>query len=226
MHEGHRERLRKRFIENGLQGFEKHNMLELLLFYAIPRRDTNELAHRLINSFGSLSGVFNASFEELCRVEGIGENAAALIKLIPELSREYIADCGSAGTVITGADDACNYAGKQFIGATAEKLIMLCLNSAGKLINTETVADGSVTYVNVNMRRIVELAVKNNAVSVILAHNHPSGNIHPSGDDAMVTLMVRDALKMIDVALADHIICSSVGEAFSMASCADFKNYF
>lgn len=84
MHEGHRERLRKRFIENGLQGFEKHNMLELLLFYAIPRRDTNELAHRLINSFGSLSGVFNASFEELCRVEGIGENAAALIKLIPE----------------------------------------------------------------------------------------------------------------------------------------------
>lgn len=103
---------------------------------------------------------------------------------------------------------------------------MLCLNSAGKLINTETVADGSVTYVNVNMRRIVELAVKNNAVSVILAHNHPSGNIHPSGDDAMVTLMVRDALKMIDVALADHIICSSVGEAFSMASCAEFKNYF
>lgn len=226
MHDGHRERLKKRFLKDGLQSFEKHNILELLLFYAIPRRDTNELAHRLISTFGSLNGVFNASFEALCRVEGIGENAATLIKLIPELSREYISDCAQSGIIIDSTSAACDYVSKKFIGENIEKLIMLCLNSSGKLINTETVAKGSVTYVNANMRRIVELAVKNSASSVILSHNHPSGNVGPSGDDAMVTIMVRDALKMIDVQLLDHIICGIGGNSFSMASSKDFKDYF
>lgn len=226
MHDGHRDRLRKRFQKTGLETFEQHNMLELLLFYAIPRRDTNETAHILMDTFGSLSGVFNASFEDLCKVDGIGENAATLIKLIPELSREYVTDYARKGTVLDSDSAAADFVKQRFIGAKNEKLIMLCLNSAGKIINTETAADGNVTYINVNMRRIVELAVKNNAANIILAHNHPSGNVAPSGDDALVTVMVRDALKVIDVHLLDHIICSVDGETFSMAAHPEFCNYF
>lgn len=206
VHDGHRERMKSRFAEAGLDGFNDHNALEMLLFYAVPRKDTNELAHRLLKHFGSLAAVFEASHEELMRVDGIGENAATLIKLIPEISRRYLLTKSLPNKVIRRSEDAGAYFVAKFMYEVNEICYALLLNSSNGIIACKQISRGVVNATEVGIRMLVEAAIKNNAVSVIIAHNHPGALPLPSKEDEYCTRLVKKALELVDIKLLDHII--------------------
>ncbi|MCR5664624.1 MAG: DNA repair protein RadC [Oscillospiraceae bacterium] len=206
VHEGHRERLKERFSEYGLEPFNDLNALELLLFYAIPRRDTNELAHALLERFGTLDAVFEASERELTEVPGIGRSAAMLIRLIPQMNKRCEICRARDVTVIANARAAGRYLIPRFANEKDEKALLLCLNAQKELIECDELSRGVVNTVELNVRRVVETAIRCRASSVILAHNHPSGHLIPSGDDELITRRIRDALRLVDITLDDHLI--------------------
>lgn len=206
VHDGHRERLRDRFTDYGLDNFNDLNVLELLLFYAIPRRDTNTLAHALLDHFGSLDAVFDASVHELQAVPGIGPNAAALIHLVPQIARRCAMSRTRDLTSFPNSSAAAAYLVPRLGMEKAEKALMLCLNPQKQLICCTELANGVVDSVNLNIRLVVESALKTRASSVILAHNHPSGNPSPSRDDELLTRRVREALQLVEITLDDHLI--------------------
>ena len=208
IHDGHRERLRTNFLENSLDGFNEVNSLELLLFYAIPRIDTNVLAHRLLDRFGSLYRVFDASYHELMEVEGVGENTAALIKLIPEIMRKSRVSETSGIKVLSSPSAAAKYLVPRFLYQEVEILLLVCLDSCKRVIICTEISRGVVNSVDANVRRIVETALKYRACSVILAHNHPDGIALPSVEDDHITHLIGTALSSVGITLADHIIAA------------------
>ena len=205
-HEGHRHRLRRRFIENGLDSFDDHNVLELLLFYAMPRRDTNVIAHRLLNAFGSLPGVFDATPAALMSVEGVGESAAVLIHLVPEAARRYFIARSQTGEVPSDSAAAGRYLLPRFLTSREETMYLVCMDAKLKVLDCRELSRGSTTSVNVNVRKIVQLALSQNASAVLMAHNHPGGLAMPSHEDVNVTLRVRQVLAQVGVTLTDHIV--------------------
>ena len=224
VHEGHRERLKKRYLEQGLEGFNEVQMLELLLFYAIPRRDTNELAHRLLEHFGSLEAVFDASVRQLTAVEGIGQNAAILISLMAAIQKRRGTISVQDMKWIRTTSDAGKYLIPRLKYEKTEKVIMVCLDSYGKIISTVELGSGVVNEVDLNVRLIVETALKYRASSVILAHNHPDGIALPSYDDELATRKILSALKLVDITLKDHIIVA--GEDFLSFADSDYLRMF
>lgn len=209
MHKGHRERLKNRFIAEGLDNFEPHAILEMILFYSVPRRDTNPIAHRLLDYFGgSLIRVFDAPIEELCKVEGVGMNTATLIKLFPEVCRRYLMEMRETGDIIKTSKDAAKCFIPMFIGRTNEMVAIICIDAKGKILFCNTIFEGTVNAAAVSIRRFVEVAVRYAATDIIMAHNHPSGLAIPSEDDIVVTKKVADALKTVNINLLDHIIVS------------------
>ncbi len=227
VHEGHRERLRQRFLNEGLDGFQDHNVLELLLFYSIPMKDTNKEAHALIDTFGSLSAVFDADYEALCEVNGIGERTASLIKLVPSLFNKYETDKLNHSEVILNSSElAAKYAAPYFKGITEEKLYVMCLDSKCKLLSICLVSDGTVDESRVNTRKIIELAYKNKASNVILVHNHPSGVTAPSNSDINTTIGMVDLLEDVGLRLNDHIIIGHGDDFFSFRKSPRWKSIF
>ena len=224
IHDGHRERLRTNFLENSLDSFNEVNSLELLLFYAVPRRDTNELAHRLLDRFGSLYRVFDASYHELMEVEGVGENTAALIKLIPEIMRKSRVSETADIKVISSASAAGKYLVPRFLYQEIEILLLLCLDSCKRVIACAEIGRGVVNSVDANVRRIVETALKYRASSVILAHNHPGGVALPSVEDDATTGLVGKALSSVGITLADHIIVA--GEDYASYAASGMMNLY
>lgn len=206
LHEGHRQRLKNKFIEHGFQGFEQHNILELLLFYSIPRKDTNEIAHDLLNTFGSLEGVFNAKFEELIKVEGIKENSATLIKMIPSIAREYLTDSYRDQVVFDDAETIANFLINKYVGETNEIVYAMFLNNKYELLGVEKMHEGSVNSSFISIRKLIDSVLKYNSSLVIIAHNHPDGTICPSMDDIETTTRLIDALNMIDAKLLEHFV--------------------
>lgn len=205
-HNGHRERKKQQFREHGLDAFADHEVLELLLYYAIPRQDTNPIAHRLIEHFGSLDAVLSAPPEELEKVDGMGAHAATLLALLlPTIRRAYMT-ARKGGVALSSAERLGQYFCELFFGARDEAFYEVCLDAKGKLLRCYKVADGSVDMVNVNVRAIVENALRCQASAVALAHNHPSGVALPSSDDNATTLIIYDALRTVGIALVDHII--------------------
>ncbi len=209
IHAGHRARMRTRFMQHGLDSLDDHNVLELLLFYALPRRDTNLLAHRLINAFGSLAGVFDASVEALMTVEGIGETAAGLIRLIPETARRYLISKAEPMDALTDSAAAGRYLIPRFFNCQNETVYMVCLDAAMRILDCRQISQGSAGAAQVSTRQVVQNALRQNATFVILAHNHISGIAMPSQEDCRVTRQLRDALAMVEVGLADHIIVAT-----------------
>ena len=205
LHDGHRQRLSQRFLEEDLDNFEPHNVLELLLFYAIPRKDTNELAHVLIDTFGSLKGVFDAPYEELIKVTGIGPNTAALLKLVPSLTRTYYSS-DARSIILDTSEKSGEYFLPYYIGQTEEVVRLACLDAGGKVISNQILHRGSANAAEVNIRKIVNIALRNNAMGVILAHNHPGGLPLPSEEDVATTKSIREALMPMGILLMDHII--------------------
>ena len=206
VHDGHRERLRQSFLEHGLSSMNDINALELLLFYAVPRRDTNELAHLLLQHFGSLDGVFSASAEELCEVEGIGAYAASLLTLVPEIMKKSRLWNSREIRQIRSSDDAGEYLLPYFMNERDEVVYLLCLDSKRAVICCAEMGRGVVNSVDTSVRRIVEKALKVKACSVIIAHNHPDGLALPSREDDLFTKCLYNALETVGIRLEDHII--------------------
>ena len=206
VHDGHRARRKAQFREHGLDVFTDHGALELLLFYALPQRDVNPLAHHLLDHFGSLEGVFSAPPEELQKVEGVGEHAATLLTLILPLVRRAHMESAKSGVALCDSERLGQYFCGLFFGVRQEMFYEVCLDAKGKLLRCCKVADGSVDAVQVNMRCIVENALRCRASAVALSHNHPSGVALPSPDDNTTTLMAYDALRTVGIELIDHII--------------------
>ena len=205
-HSGHRQRLKDRFLREGLDNFEEHQVLELLLFYGIPQRDTNPIAHDLMERFGSLSRVLEASPEELMEVNYVGDNVATLFKLVTALGRYYQVNCAMREKILTTIDECGKYLTPFFFGRQQETVFLLCLDAKCKVLCCEKVGQGGVNSAGVPIRQIVETALKANATSAILAHNHPSGLALPSREDVQTTRRVAAALDAVEIELTDHII--------------------
>lgn len=215
MHTGHRERLKQRFLEEGLDNFTDVQALELLLFYGIVRQDTNPIAHNLIEHFGSLSRVLEASPAELKKVKGISEHTAILLNLIPQLGRYYQVD-GTQRMEILPTLDACGaYLVPRFFGRTRETVFLLCLDAKCKVLCCKEVGEGSVNAASISQRKVVETALAANATTVVLAHNHPSGIALPSDEDVQTTRRIAAALQAVEIQLADHIVVAE-GDYVSM----------
>ena len=206
IHKGHRDRLKKRFLEEGLDNFTDIQVLELLLFYVIPRRDTNPIAHALLNRFGSLTQVLEADVEELKKVEGIGQEAAVFLSLIPASGRYYMVDKAMQCKVLRTIDQCGEYLLPYFFGRKVETVFLLCLDAKCKVLCCKIVGEGSVNSAGISIRKIVETALGSNATSVVLAHNHPSGIAVPSLEDVQTTHRIAAALRAVEVHLADHIV--------------------
>ena len=211
-HDGHRARMKNRFLEHGLDNFDDHNVLELILFYALPRKDTNGIAHELINTFGSLKAVFEAPTDELMSVTGLGENAAILLKLIPQVSRRYMLSLRNEKTVIDSSKKAGEFLIPYFMYERDEVVYQICLDTRLQLLCCKEISRGEVNSAEISIRRIVELALSKNATSVIIAHNHPSGVASPSREDELTTARIKQALDSIGISLADHIVVG--GDSF------------
>ena len=206
IHDGHRQRLKDRFRQEGLDKFDEIQVLELLLFYAIPQRDTNPLAHRLLDHFGSLAQVLEAPAEELEKVSGVGANVATLLSLTTALARYYMVNRSNQTAILTSTEMCGDYLLPYFVGRRNETVFLLCLDAKCKVLGCKEVGEGSVNSASVPIRRIVEMALGMNATSVVLAHNHPSGLAIPSGEDVQTTRRLAMALDTVDITLADHIV--------------------
>lgn len=215
IHCGHRERIRNRLRREGLASFSEHEVLELLLTYAIPRQDVNPLAHELIARFGRLSNVLEADESELLRVPGMGANAALLITMMPQLMRYYQMNALGERPVITNVADSRAYCAPLFVGAHEEHIYMVCLNQKGHVLHLSLLQTGTIDEVPLYPRTVVETALRHNAHSVILAHNHPSGTAEASQADVDTTKSIALALQTIGIKLLDHLVFAG-GECYSM----------
>ena len=216
IHDGHRQRLKERFLREGLDHFSDVQVLELLLFYCIPRQDTNPIAHSLLERFGSLSQVLEAPAEELCKVPGIGQSAAVLVSMMLPISRFYQKNRTENVRILTSMDACGEYLVPYFHGRRNETVFLLCLDAKCKVLGCREMGEGSVNSAGVPIRRIVETALGLNATTAILAHNHPSGFALPSGEDIQTTHRVAAALSAVEITLADHIIVAD-GDYVSIA---------
>ena len=206
IHDGHRQRLIHRFRTHGLDTFEEHEVLELLLFFAIQRKDTNPIAHGLIRRFGSLSAVMDASEEELKTVDGIGEKAALLLRLAKPLCRRYLIARGQEIKILNNTDACVAYLRPQFFGAEEEHVYLVALDAKCRPICCREISEGNAVSADLPIQKAAKLALDTHAVSVVLAHNHPCGDVTASKEDYDVTVLFRKAMQTIGVLLADHII--------------------
>ena len=213
MHKDHRKHTKDRFLSEGLDSFEPHNVLELLLFYSIPQKDTNETAHMLINRFGSLSAVFDAPYDDLLTVPGISEHSATLIKLIPAISRRYAMEKNSKVTKLSSIEDIGKYLVARYLGVTEETVLLLLLDNKFGLIDCVKVHEGSVNSSAITMRKLIETALFKRASMVVLAHNHPSGVALHSSDDLFTTQQVKRAFDLVEIGMLAHIIVA--GDTFT-----------
>lgn len=215
-HAGHRERLRQRFLNEGLDHFDDHNILELLLFFCIPQKDTNELAHQLINQFGSFTQVFLADYEDLKAVKGMTANAAVLLKIIPQLFGRYLDRMQAPeDALLNSSEKIGNFLIPKFLGQTDEMVYLLCLNNACKLLKCEKISSGGLTQSSIDVRRLAEITFQCKAVNIVLAHNHPHGIARPSSQDIRVTEWLYGVLKPLGIELLDHFVVSG-GDYISM----------
>ena len=222
VHDGHRERLRNRYLAEGLDNFTEVQVLELLLFYCIPRRDTNELAHRLLDRFGSLSQVLDPRVEDLEQIDGIGHNAALFLSLVPAAGRYYSVNRANRCTILRNTTECGEYLLPFFEGRVQETVYMLCLDAKRKVLCCQMVGEGSVNSAGVPIRRVVEMALAANATTVVLAHNHPSGLATPSYEDIITTRRLAAALDAVEIVLADHVVVAD-GDFVSMVQSSYYR---
>ncbi|HPT78184.1 MAG TPA: DNA repair protein RadC [Candidatus Atribacteria bacterium] len=206
MHEGHRDRVKNRFLNEGLDNFDNHQVLELLLFYAIPQKDTNPLAHELIDRYGSLSGVLEADPRELQKLKGVGKNTAVLLSMIPQLCRRYLNDRWGSRPQLSSTRLAGEYVVPLFSGRLSEVFYAICLDSQNRVTYPALVHEGTIDTAPVYPREIVQAALRHQATGIILAHNHPGGSLNPSSADIEATKRIISACDTINVRVMDHII--------------------
>ena len=206
VHEGHRERMRRQMKTSGMDSLSDVQVLEVALYYAIARRDTNEIAHALLRRFGSLSGVLEAPRAELLKIDGVGESAADLLLLFIQMERRHLMDRAGRQTILDTTYKCAQYLMPRFIGEQEEVVYLLCLDAKCKALDCSLIHRGAVNMTAISVRKIVKAALDHNATSVVVAHNHPSGRARPSREDRATTLALKAALDAVDVVLVDHVI--------------------
>ena len=206
IHAQHRQRVKKRFLNEGLDHFEELHALELLLFYALPREDTNPIAHDLLDKFGSLRHVLEAPVEQLMTVHKIGEHGAILLSLVKGMAQKYMLSDDGSGAPLNTPEQCGEYLVNRFIGKRDEVVMLLCLDAKRAPLCCRIVSEGSVNAAEISTRKVVEAALAVNATSAILAHNHPSGIAVPSMPDIVTTRRMGAALAAVDITLEDHIV--------------------
>lgn len=223
IHTGHRQRLRQTFLEHGLDVMPDVNVLEFLLFYAYPRQDTNPIAHRLLDTFGSLNAVLSASYSDLTSVGRLPETAAALICLIPDISRRQQLSRLPLGSVLDTPSKYGDFLVPYFSGAQDECIYLLALDSKCKAIDCSKLSTGSVNCTALNIRSAVEYALRVKATSIVMAHNHTSGIAVPSQEDLATTRKLAHALATVGVLLVDHIIVADTDYTSMLESGLNFR---
>lgn len=206
LHKGHRQRVKERYLKEGLDNFADHQILELLLFYAIPMKDTNKLAHQMIKEYGSLALLLEAHPQEIAQRCGVTENVAILVSMIPPVSRRYSKGKWGDRPVLDSSQRAGEYASTLFTGKIYEVFYLICLDTQNRVIHAVQVHEGTINEAPVYPRIIVETALRHQAHNVILAHNHPGGSLKPSKADIDVTQRIKTALEPIDIKVIDHIV--------------------
>ena len=206
MHAGHRQRMKARFMENGLKGFSEHEIMELLLYYCLPKSDINGLAHRLVDRFGSVLQVLEAPVGELETISGVGPAVITYLTLLKQTHRYLNISRGRENERILSVEDYGSYLQDYFFGSCNETVYLLCMDAKGMVINCYQICEGSVTSANLPFRKVIDIAIRSNATTVVLAHNHPGGLALPSPEDVAVTNRLAKALYMADISLVDHVI--------------------
>lgn len=224
VHEGHRERMRNKYVNKGIEVFEQHEILEMLLFYAVPRKNTNDIAHRLLEACGSLSAVFDAPIDILMQ-QGLSYNAAVLLHMIPDLSRVYQSDKFDNEEKIITDENIGKKMVHLFAGKNEECVYAFFLDAKGKEKYSGIISKGDASSAPMFSKDIVSIAARCKAVTVIIAHNHPSGVAFPSRADLEATADIADALDTIGVHLADHIIVAD-RDYISLSSTPPFSRMF
>lgn len=221
IHQGHRKRVKEEFLARGLNGLPEHRILELLLFYAIPQGDVNPLAHRLVKQFGSLTGVFHATYEQLLEVGGIGPNAAVLLQLVPAVAARYLEESSSLDGQLVSTWQFFDLLRPLFFGQRNELAYLVCMDGKNKLITTKKLGEGVANAVQITARKVLEAALTCNATRVVLAHNHVSGVAVWSDADVRTTLRLRALLRETGIELIDHFIVAG-DDMISMAESGVF----
>lgn len=226
IHKDHRKKVREKFYECGLQGMAAHNIIELLLFFGIPFKDTNPMAHELVNRFGSLSAVLEAKRSDLMQVKGMTENAACLISMILPLYRKYSEDLVNRKKNFKDTDELVEFLRTLYIdNNNTERVFVLCFDANNYLITFRMLNEGDINSSSFDLRKLAALVLETNCQSVVVSHNHPHGVVLPSGDDINVTKSVVSLLSTLKVKLADHIIISD-SDYFSMSGTHRFCHLF
>jgi DNA repair protein RadC len=206
-HEGHRARLRSKYLMMGMDAFEPHEVLEMLLFQVIPRRDVNEVAHALMRRFGSFANVLFASEQELRQVPGVGAKTAAFLALLPIVFRYFHVSMRDEGVALHSTQAAAEYLMPRFQAARVETVMLLVLSAKGGVLHEERLASGTVSAAAVRVRMVVDAVLMYpRGAGVVLAHNHPSGIALPSPDDLNFTRRLETSLRELEIRLLDHII--------------------
>ena len=205
-HLGHRERLKARFERAGISGLQEYEVLELLLFYALPRRDVKPLAKALLKRFGSLKGVLDADRGALQATPGIGRHAAVLVGIVREVAALSLRQRAEEREQISSTKELIDYCLASMGGLKDEHFAVICLNARNRIIQVETVQEGIVNQAVVYPRKVLEKALAHKASAIILVHNHPSGHVRPSDADIRLTRVLQDAARVMDIALHDHLI--------------------
>lgn len=206
--DGHRKRLRDKFIKNGDSAFADYEILELLLTFAIHRRDVKPVAKSLLAKFKTLSGVVDADLNDLAALSGLGENSAVLIKLIRSMCVRYLEQNIRAETFMTCTENFCEYARMRLGSSTEEMMMVFFMNTKNILMDVEIMGEGTTDSVTVYPSTIAKKALVRGAHSIVLCHNHPGGITKPSIDDVEITREIKHTLKSVDIFLLDHIIVS------------------
>lgn len=226
LHAGHRNRQRKLFLKTGFgPATPSHQMLEMLLYFAIPRKDTNLIAHRLIKRFQTIAGVLDAPEQELRSVEGVGDSVVCLLKMLLPILRRYNEEKANVSTRVMTHSTCIELLSKKYFGQSTEMVYMLFLNNTGRLIRCELLGEGNMASVRLSLRTVVELVVWYEATAVVLSHNHPMGFAVPSDSDCVMTRRLCEMLRKIDVKLLDHIIFAG-DDCVSMAISNQYKHLF
>ena len=215
LHEGHRKRVKERFIKHGLESFTEIQVLETLLFYAVPKKDTNETAHLLLKTFGSLKKVFEADYEELLKVNGIGENAASLIKFFQMASRRYLelVYIENQEKAYNNTDSLMDYCKRLFLGEKKELVYVIGLDADLVIVNKELINEGCPDSSSIPFRKITDFVSRSNISRIVITHNHPNGLFLASSTDVETTKDLVNVMKQIEVDVVDHIIVGKAGAA-------------